>query len=369
VSGDSSGAQGAADPFERTASGTSPPALVSPRSVPRTESRRRLARASVRWLTGSAAAVPLLGLLGMVAVLVVEALPAIRYNGAGFFTRSTWEIGSLYGGVVRSGGATHLAGASFGAWPLILGTLESAGLALVIGLPIAVGSAALVVERLPGWLAAGVGVCLEVLAGIPSVVFGLWGVLVLGPFLVAHIYPTLAKLPDVPPLSIFHGTVGHGEGMLTAGIVLAVMIIPIIAATTRDLLRQVPTTTKEGAEALGMTNREVFRAVQVRWIRTGVIGAAVLGLGRALGETIAIAMVSGAIFGTAHNIYGQFSTIAAQIVTELDAALIDPSRMAVRSLAEAALVLLAITLIVNVAARLLVRRVAAGSALPVGAGF
>ena len=318
-----------------------------------------------RVTTASVALIPLLGLAAMVVVLLVEALPAIRYNGFGFFTHSVWNIGSLYGGVVTTRGVEHLAGAEFGAWPLILGTIESAALALLFALPIAVGSAILVVEKLPPRPAAAIGLCLEILAGIPSVVFGLWGLLVLGPFLVAHVYPTLQKLP----FGIFHGNVGHGEGLLTAGIVLAVMIVPIIAATTRDLLRQVPTATKEGAEALGMTDREVYRTVQRRWIRAGVIGAAVLGLGRALGETIAIAMVSGSIFGTAPNIFGQFSTIAAQIVTQLDAALIDPSKLAVRSLAEAALVLLAISLIANFAARMLVRRVAKNAALPVGAGF
>jgi phosphate transport system permease protein len=320
-------------------------------------------------VTGSAAAVPVLALAAMVAVLAVEAIPAISYNGLGFFTGSTWFLGNLYSNEVVTNGTAHLVGAQFGALPLILGTLESSGIALLIGIPIALGAAVIVAERLPTRMAAAAGLCLEVLAGIPSVVFGLWGILVLGPILSRDIYPTLAKLPNVPVLNIFRGSVGNGEGLLTGGIVLAVMIIPIVSATTRDLLRQVPTAPKEGAEALGMTRREVFHNVQSRWVRSGVIGASVLGLGRALGETIAIAMVSGSFDHTPGNIYDTMSTIAAQIVVTLDSALTDPTRLAVRSLAEAALVLMVITLIVNVGARMLVRRSARGAALPVGAGL
>ena len=150
---------------------------------------------------------------------------------------------------------------------------------------------------------------------------------------------------------------------------LAAMIIPIIAATTRDLLRQVPETTKEGAEALGMTGAEVFRTVQARWVRSGVIGAAVLGLGRALGETIAIALVAGGVQRSPPNIYSPMTTIAATIVLQLDAALSDPTGLAVKSLAEAALVLFVITLIANIGARQIVKRAARGASLPVGAGF
>jgi phosphate transport system permease protein len=211
-------------------------------------------------------------------------------------------------------------------------------------------------------------VTLETLAGIPSVIFGLWGFLILGPFLLHHVYPTLAKLPNVPVLNIFRGNI-QAQGLLTAGIVLAIMIVPIIAATTRDLLRSVPGTTKEGAVALGMTEAEGFRSVQYRWVRAGVIAAAVLGLGRALGETIAVAIVCGAEITLSPNIYGSMTTIAATIVTQLDAAETDPTLFAVKALAEAALLLLLITLVVNVAARLLVRRVSSATALPVGAGF
>ena len=134
------------------------------------------------------------------------------------------------------------------------------------------------------------------------------------------------------------------------------MIIPIIAATSRDLLRQVPETTKEAAEALGMTDTEVFARVQARWIRSGVIGAAVLGLGRALGETIAVAIISGSQDEFAHNIYGVMSSIAAFIVSNLDAAQVDPSHLAVKAIAELALVLMAITLISNVIARFIVNK-------------
>ncbi len=315
------------------------------------------------------AVVPLGALVAMVVVLLVEAMPAIRYNGWHFLVGSGFDPGNFYGAAVRTGGIVHLAGASYGAWPLILGTLETAGIALVVGVPIAVGAAIFIVEKLPSRLAGIVGLALELLAGIPSVVIGLWGVLTFGPILSRDVFPVLAHLPNVPVLNIFRGYVGNGEGLLSAGLILAIMIIPIVAATTRDLLRQVPETTKEGAEALGMTASETFFTVQARWIRTGVAGAAVLGLGRALGETIAVALVSGSALSAATNIYGTMTTIAATIATQLDSAQGDPTGLFVKTLAEAALVLLAMSLLINVGARYLVRRSARGAALPIGVGL
>jgi phosphate transport system permease protein len=319
--------------------------------------------------TGITAIIPVGMLAAMLAILLAEAIPAIRYNGWGFLTSSVWNPGSTYSPIVKSG-IPHPVGAHYGAWPLIAGTLESSAIALVVALPIAVGSAMLLVEKLPRRAAALIGLFIEILAGVPSAVIGLWGILTFGPWLAAHVYPALTHLPNVPVLDVFRGSFdSNGQGLLTGGLVLAAMIIPIIAATTRDLLRQVPDTTKEGAEALGMTEAEVFRTVQIRWVRTGIIGAAVLGLGRALGETIAIALVTGSQLSLATNIYGTMTTIAATIVTQLDSAQSDPSGLAVKTLAEAALVLFLITLIVNVGARLLTRRAARGVALPLGAGF
>jgi len=334
---------------------------------PRRARFQRVGQRVIVYGSGTAAVLPMLGLIGMIVVLLHEAIPAIRYNGFGFFTSSLWTIGNEYGTPVTSGGALHLPGEHYGAWPLIAGTLESSLIAIVVAMPIAIGAAILLVEKLPKAIGAAVGLCLEILAGIPSAVIGLWGIFSLGPFLAKVVYPALERLPNVPPLSIFHGGfVSNGQGLLTGGLVLAMMIIPLVASTARDLLRQVPTLTKEAAEALGMTETESFMTVQARWIRSGVIGAAVLGLGRALGETIAIALVTGSVLKLTPNIYGSMTTIAAAIVTQLDSAQGDPTGFAVRSLAEAALVLMAITLIVNVLARRLVRRSARATALPVG---
>lgn len=348
----------------------SDPTASNPRDTSRSRdaSQRRLQQA-LRVVTATTAIVPLGALVAMVAVLLVEALPAIRFNGWHFLSGTSWSFGSYYSPPVRSGGILHPAGASYGAFPLVLGTLETSAIAVIIGFPVAFGTAVFIVEKLPRVLSELIGVILEVLAGIPSVVIGIWGVFTFGPWLAHVIYPALAHLPNVPVLNVFRGNYGFGEGLLSAGIVLAAMIIPIIAATTRDLLRQVPEATREGAEALGMTNSEVFFAVQFRWIRTGVIGSLVLGLGRALGETIAVALVSGSTLNVAHNIYGTMTTIAASIVSLLDSAQSDPTGLSVRALSEAALVLFAITLIVNIGARQLVRRSARGAALPVGVGF
>jgi phosphate transport system permease protein len=308
-----------------------------------------------------------LGLIGI--ALLFKALPAIRYNGLGFFGRSTWDVGSLYANPVKTGGVTHPLGASYGVLPLLIGTLESSGIALVLAIPVGIGTAMIVVEKLPARMSSSVGFCLEVLAGVPSVVYGLWGVLTLGPFLAKHLAGVASHIPDVPVLSFFRGPTGYGEGLLPSAIVLAIMVLPIIAATTRDLLRQVPRLNVEGAEALGMTDSEVVRNVTFPWVRSGVIGASMLGLGRALGETIAVAMISGVVLGaTPHSIFSTYSTIAATIVSQLDGALTDGTGFAVSALAEIALVLLVITLLTNVAARMLVRRVAT-TALPVGRGI
>jgi len=318
--------------------------------------------------------VPLVGLVLILGVLVWKAVPAIRYNGTGFFTRSVWSLGNLYAPLVSGGGIKHPPEAVYGALSLIEGTLVSSAIALVLAVPVAVGTALIVVEKLPPRLSAGVGFCLEVLAGVPSVVFGLWGFFTLGPFLAHDVAPIWADhvfnhLPDVPPFRFFRGPTGGGVGLFTAGVVLAIMILPIIAATTRDLLRQVPRATVEGAVALGMTESEALGAVTIPWVRTGVIGASVLGLGRALGETIAVAMVGGALVGAnIHSLYPSFGTIAATIVTTLESALTDVSGLATDTLAELALVLLVITLLANIGARLLVRRVAT-TALPVGRGI
>lgn len=312
--------------------------------------------------------IPLVALAFIVVALLIKALPAIRVNGFKFFTTSVWNQGNFYAPLTSTHGVPHPPGADYGALDLIVGTVESSFIALALAIPIGVGTALIVVEKLPQRLSNGVGFFLEVLAGIPSVIFGLWGYLTFGPWLSHHLAPIANRIPDVPVLRFFRGPTGGGQGLLTTSLILTLMILPILAATTRDLLRQVPRPTVEGAVALGMTDSESMRTVTLRWIRSGVIGASVLGLGRALGETMAVAMVSGVILGrTAPTIWSSMNTIAAAIVTQLDAAFTDASGFAVRTLAELAIVLFAITLVANIGARMLVRKVS-GTALPVGRG-
>ncbi len=296
----------------------------------------------IRWIGRAGAVIPVLALAFILVTLLLEALPVIAHNGWSFFTRSAWTEGNLYGKTVTTGGIA----------------------------PVSIGAALVIVERLPRRLASGVGMFLELLAGVPSVIIGLWGALTFGPFLAHHVTPVIARnIPDVPVLSYLKGNVGSGQGLLTSGLVLAVMVIPIIAATARDLIRQVPILPREGAVALGMSDWETARRVTLPWVGSGIIGASVLGLGRALGETIAVAMVCGSALGAVPgNIYATMTTIAATIVSYLDSAFLDNTGYAVRTLAELGLVLMVITLAVNVLARFLVRKVS-GTALPVGRGL
>ena len=313
------------------------------------------------------AAFPLAALLFIAIVLVISALPSILYNGLGFLYQQKWNFGNFYNNAtVIHNGIQAPVGASYGVLPIIVGTLLTSVIAILIGVPIAIGAALILVEKMPRRVRHTLSFFLELLAGIPSVVYGLWGLIVLGPFLAKHIYPAIAKLGVIIPW--LGPPVGSGLGLLTAGIVLAVMIIPIVASTTRDLLAQVPRLPREGALALGLTSWESARYVSLPWVAKGISGAAMLGWARALGETMAVLIVSGngANFLPA-NIYSPVSTIAAAIVALLDSAESDPTGLAVSALAEAGLLLMLITLLTNLLARLLVRRVGVIN-LPIGRG-
>ena len=325
---------------------------------------------TLRWTGRIVALLPALALVFILITLIVEAIPAIKFNGWGFFTKSVWSEGSFYTPTVTTNGVTHPQGAEYGAVPEIVGTILTSVIALIIAVPSAIGAALVIVERLPRRISNIVGVFLELLAGIPSVVIGLWGALTFGPFIAHHIAPFIARnMPDVPVLRYFRGDTGNGQGLLVSGMVLAIMVIPIVAATTRDLIRQVPILPREGAIALGMSDFETARRVTLPWVGGGIVGAVVLGLARALGETIAVAMTCGLALGAIpSNIYAATTTIAATIVQTLETALQDSTGLAIKTLAELGLMLMIITLITNVLARLLVRRVS-GTALPVGRGL
>ncbi len=308
---------------------------------------------SVAWV---AVLLPLAALVFAITVLAVKAWPVIGHNGWYFLYGRTWTYGNQgYGGGP---------GAQFGAWAIIWGTIASSVIAIVIALPLSIGAAFALTERMPTWISRPLGFTIEILAGIPSVVIGLWGILTFAPWLANNVYPHIASvMPDVPVLRYFRSPTGSGEGLLSAGIVLALMIVPIITSTTRDLFAGVPPLPKEGASALGMTDWEVANKVTLPWVRSGVIGATVLGLGRALGETIAIAMIGGAALHIPSTIYLPFTTIAATILTQLDGQLANPQ--GVSALAELALVLAVISVAVNLVARLIVSRTGRVAA-PVG---
>ena len=316
-----------------------------------------------------AALVPAAMLIFLAVEMIREAIPAFIYSGWGFFTGQIFSFGQLYATTLsHHNGITAPHGAVYGAFPFIFGTLVSSLIALLIAVPVSVGAVLALSERIPRRFQSGMSVFLEVLAGIPSVAYGFWGVFFFGPFLATHIYPTLASVLGFIP--IFHSPVGFGEGLLTTSVVLAVMIVPIIAATTRSLLSTVPILAKEGALALGMTPYETVRVVTLPYVRRGILAAAILGWARALGETMMVLMLSGNLLDRLpQNIYGGFSTIAASIVDLLDSALTDATGMAVHALAALGCVLLVITIATNLIGRLIIRRSTGGVPLPIGRGI
>jgi phosphate transport system permease protein len=304
------------------------------------------------WLGLIAGVLPA-ALVAIVLFLAVYSWPAMHFNGPGFVVRDVWNLGNLYADPVTFHGTQIQPGASYGILFLIVGTMLSTLIALLLAVPVGVGAAIFLAEAVPDHLRLWISFFVELLMAIPSVVFGLWGYVVVIPFLGRHLFPFLARTLGtfVPFLA---GPTGSGYGLLTAGIVLSLMIVPIISATLRDALVSQPTSMREAALALGATRFEALWRVTLPGARRTLIGATFLALGRALGETMAVLMVSGnALNYLPHSLYDPISTMAAFIVSQLDSALQDPTGLAVRSLAEIALVLSVISIIVNAIARLI----------------
>src|SRR6266513_3254985 len=291
-------------------------------------------------LTALALSLPLL-LVALVSELALNAWPAIRRFGLHFVWTSVWD---------------PVAGV-FGAAPMIFGTVASSFLALLLAVPLSLGVAIYLTEFAPKWLRQPVSFLVELLAAIPSVVYGLWGIFVLIPFLRTYVVPPLrAALGWTPFLS----GVFYGNSLLAGGVILAIMIVPYIAAVSREVLLAVPATQREAALGMGATRWEAVWTVVVPYGRAGLIGAVILGLGRALGETMAVTMLIGNRHDIGISLLQPAYTMAAAIANEFSEA---KTNMYHSALFEVGLVLFVITVAVNALARLLIWRVARGTAV------
>jgi phosphate transport system permease protein len=287
----------------------------------------------------------------------VFAFPSVVINGFHYFTSIIWNP-RLNGNVVTVpwfGLNFHtLLGSSYGLLVFFVGTVISSSLALLFGVPVALGIAILVSQFLPKRITPTVSFFVELLAGVPSVMFGFWGIFILAPNLLRFENDFLSKyLGFLPGLQ---GPV-YNPGLLNAGIILALMIVPIVASISRDAMVQTPEELKEGARALGLTDWEIAQKIVLPYAKTGIVGSVVLGLSRALGETMAVALVAGgAINILPKSLYYPIQTMAGFMALQLDAAFEDPSGMFVSALMELALVLSIITILVNVGARLIIKQ-------------
>jgi phosphate transport system permease protein len=267
----------------------------------------------------------------LLILIIVGGMITALAVGLGFLTSSEWNP-------IKN---------EFGALPFIYGTIVSSLLALLISVPLSLGIAVFLVEQAPAFLARPITFLVELLAAIPSVVYGLWGIFVLAPFLRVHVEPALARWLGWLPL--FQGSV-TGIGMLTAGIILAIMVTPIISAVVRDVLAAVPNSQREAALALGATKWETTRVVLINGA-PGIAGAVMLGLGRALGETMAVTMVIGNRAQISTSLFAPSYTIASAIANEFTEA---TGKIYLSALVELGLILFFVTFVVNGLARLLV---------------
>ena len=269
---------------------------------------------------------------GLVAALAWESREALGAFGLRFLVTSRWD---------------PVAG-EFGALPFIYGTLLSSLLALLIAVPLSLGAAIFLADLAPAWIRPPVAFLIEMLAAVPSVVYGLWGIFVLVPWLRDWVQPALGRTLGFLPL--FQGP-PYGIGMLAAGLILSIMVVPYITSVSREVLLAVPGSQREAALGLGATRWEATRIAVLRYGRSGLIGAILLGLGRALGETMAVTMVIGNRPEIAASLFAPGYTMASVLANEFTEATSD---LYVSALVEIGLLLLVITVLVNGLARLLV---------------
>ena len=260
---------------------------------------------------------------------------AVRQFGWQFLTSSNWDPVNDH----------------YGALPFVFGTFVSSLIALLIAVPLSVGTAIYLTDLAPLWLRQPLASLIEMLAAVPSVIWGLWGIFVLVPWLRVAIYPALQKWLGFLPL--FQGPI-YGIGILTGGIIVAIMILPIVTSVSREILRAVPNLQREAAYGLGATRWEVTRLAVLSYARRGLLGAAVLGLGRALGETMAVTMVIGNTPQIAASLFAPGYTLASVIANEVTEA---TTPLYLNALFELGLVLLGVTILINVVAAGLVRAV------------
>ena len=283
-------------------------------------------------------------------VFVVLGLMLYKIIQESWLSIEMYGLGFLWGTIWQPVPPNPTMLPSFGALPLIWGTLVTSAIALLLGVPISLGIGLALSEFAPKRFAYGVSFLVELLAAIPSVIYGLWGIFVLIPFLQHNVYPSLqATLGFLP---IFQGTI-HGPSVLTGGIVLAIMILPTVSAIVRDVFAAVPRSQREAIVALGATRWETSKVV-MSYARSGVIGAIILGLGRAVGETMAITMVIGNSFNLFDSLFDPGYTLASIIANEFTEA--SSPQVYISALIEVGLVLFVLALVINALARLVIWR-------------
>jgi phosphate transport system permease protein len=301
--------------------------------------RLRLGDSLFRQLTRAAAIFVLLLLSGVIFSLIQGSIPALRTFGFGFLFSERWNP------------VTE----NFGALPAIYGTVLTSFIAMLIAVPVGLLIAFFLTELCPQWLRRPIGIAVELLAGIPSIIYGIWGLFVFAPFLQATLQPFLINtLGNVPGIGSLFAGPPYGIGMLTSGLILAIMVLPFITSISRDVFEAVPGVLKEAAYGLGCTTWEVVRNVVLPYCRVGVIGGVMLGLGRALGETMAVTFVIGNAHRISASILAPGTTISATIANEFTEAVGDLYTSALIALG---LILFVITFIVLAAARYMLLRI------------
>jgi phosphate transport system permease protein len=314
-----------------------PQSVAVPRSKALT--RLRVTDAVFRHLTRAAAITVLVILGGVIVALIQGGLPALQTFGIEFFTEQRWNP------------VTE----KFGALAPIYGTLVTSAVAMLIAVPLGLLIALFLTEICPLWLRRPIGIAIELLAGIPSIIYGIWGLFVFAPFLQDTLQPFLiAAFGNIPVLSALFAGPPYGIGMLTAGLILAIMVLPFVTSISRDVFEAVPPVLKEAAYGIGCTTWEVVRYVVLPYTRVGVIGGVMLGLGRALGETMAVTFVIGNAHRISASLLAPGTTISATIANEFTEAVGDLYTSALIALG---LILFVITFIVLAIARYMLLRI------------